>query len=147
MHRERRVMREMLHSAYRRIRPARAAAFGDRVHVRLRRMRTERRLRARRAMLFPQIKPLVAGKRGFEVGGPSTIFAEPGLIPVYPIVAALDNANFSGQTLWEGTITEGATFRFHPSKPVGRAFISEATHLGDVADSVYDFVLSSHTLE
>jgi SAM-dependent methyltransferase len=136
-----------IRTAYRRIRPVRAAVLGNRAHLAVRRITTEHRLRAQRVALFEQIRPLLTERRGFEVGGPSTIFDEAGLIPAYPIVATLDNANFSSQTIWEGSISEGATFRFHPLKPAGRAFIAEATDLGAVADSEYDFVLSSHTLE
>jgi len=106
-----------------------------------------RRLRPLRAQLFTQIAPLARGARGFEIGGPSQIFGPEGLLPVYPLVASLDNANFAAQTIWEGSIEEGFTFVFDPSKPPGRAHICEATDLAPVASQSYDLVLSSHTLE
>jgi SAM-dependent methyltransferase len=106
-----------------------------------------RRVRPERASLMGAIAPIATGARGFEIGGPSQIFGADGLLPVYPLVASLDNANFASQTIWEGTIEAGFTFRFDPGKPAGRAFIAEATDLGEIAEGAYDLVLSSHTLE
>jgi SAM-dependent methyltransferase len=105
------------------------------------------RLRPLRAELMATVAPLVQGKQAFEIGGPSQIFGADGLLPVYPLVASLDNSNYANQTIWEGTIEEGYTFRFDPSKPAGRAFICEATDLQPIASESYDLVLSSHTLE
>jgi len=105
------------------------------------------RVRPERAALMTVVAPAATGARGFEIGGPSQIFGAGGLLPVYPLVASLDNANFASQTIWEGTIEEGFTFRFDSAKPPGRAFIAEATELREIADAAYDLVLSSHTLE
>lgn len=106
-----------------------------------------RRFRPKRARLFGDLGPLAQGRRGFEIGGPSDIFGPAGLLPVYPLVESLDNANYGSQTIWEGSIEAGQTFRFDPEKPAGRAFICEATNLHPVASGSYDVVLSSHTLE
>jgi len=69
------------------------------------------------------------------------------LIPVYPLAGTMDNVNFASQTIWEGAIKEGGTFRFHPGKPAGVQFIGEGADLRMIADCAYDFVLSSHMLE
>jgi SAM-dependent methyltransferase len=106
-----------------------------------------RRFRPLRAKLLATVAPLAQGARAFEIGGPSQIFGTDGVLPVYPLVASLDNSNFANQTIWEGTIEEGYTFEFDPSKPAGRAFICEATDLQPIASESYDIVLSSHTLE
>ena len=106
-----------------------------------------RRVRPRRAAVLPVLMPLAAGQRGFEVGGPSQIFGPAGPLPVYGSLANLDNANFSERTIWEGTIEEGHTFRFHPDKPPGRAYIAEATNLDGIPSEAYSILLSSHTLE
>ena len=109
--------------------------------------RAYRRVFPRRAGIFEAIAPLARGRRGFEIGGPSQIFSREGLLPVYPIVASLDNSNYSSQTVWEGPIEEGNTFRFDPSKPAGRAYIREGTDLHGIASESFGIVLSSHTIE
>jgi SAM-dependent methyltransferase len=42
---------------------------------------------------------------------------------------------------------QGWVFRYHPQRPCGFNFISEATHLPAISGGVYDFILSSHSLE
>jgi SAM-dependent methyltransferase len=59
----------------------------------------------------------------------------------------LDNVNFSSETIWEGSIQEGRTFKFHPSRPSGLQYIREATALVGIPAATYDFLMSSHTLE
>jgi SAM-dependent methyltransferase len=86
----------------------------------------------------------LAGKRGIEIGGPSSIFAT--IIPVYQIVGDLDGANFSANTIWEGSITEGRTYNYH-GKRTGTQYVVEAANLSGIADHAYDFVLSSNCLE
>lgn len=90
---------------------------------------------------------LFAGKRGLEIGGPSEIFSDGGLFPVYPLVGELDNCNFSPSTIWEGNIASGPTFHFSPDSPAGSQYILEATNLASIDSDSRDFVLSSHTLE
>jgi SAM-dependent methyltransferase len=90
----------------------------------------------------------VLQKRGLEIGGPSPdVFGAGGVFPLYSRIASLDNVNFSSNTRWEGSIQEGNTFIFDPSRPPGRQYILEATALVGVPAAAYDFVLSSHALE
>jgi len=84
---------------------------------------------------------------GLEIGGPSQLFDDNGIVPVYSVLQRLDNCNFSNSTIWEGALKEGLTFRFHKDKPLGRQFISEAVALKSVASNAYDCVLSSNTIE
>jgi SAM-dependent methyltransferase len=91
--------------------------------------------------------PLFRGKTGLEIGGPSAVFSRSGLLPVYAVAARVDNCNFSRQTIWEGRIEEGATFRFDERHDPGYQYIAEASSLGKIASATYDFLLSSHTLE
>jgi SAM-dependent methyltransferase len=93
------------------------------------------------------IAPLLRDRKGLEIGGPSQLFSRRGLFPVYPIIAELDNCNFSPTTIWEGTIVEGRTFHFDPQRAPGRQYIAEAVDLSAIADGAYDFVLASHVLE
>jgi SAM-dependent methyltransferase len=90
----------------------------------------------------------VLQKRGIEIGGPSPhLFGAGGILPIYPVIASLDNVNFSSETTWEGSIQAGKTFIFDPSRPPGRQYILEMTALVDIPSATYDFLLSSHTLE
>jgi SAM-dependent methyltransferase len=100
-----------------------------------------------RVRCFRLSGPLLAGKVGLEIGGPSSVFGRRGLFPVYPIVGGLDNCNFSQITIWEGTIAQGATFRYDGQQTPGYQYILEATELAVIPSSTYDFVVSSHTLE
>lgn len=75
------------------------------------------------------------------------MFAPRGMLPVYTLAERVDNCTFARSTIWEGTVTEGDCFRFHPGKPAGRQYILEATDLVAVPSGSYDFVLSSHMLE
>jgi len=104
-------------------------------------------LLARRAKSFQVSQRLFLGKTGIEIGGPSTVFARRGIFPVYPLVAQLDNCNYDKTTVWEGNITQGQTFQFDRSKPLGQQYIIEATAMGCLASGKYDFVISSHVLE
>lgn len=96
---------------------------------------------------YPYCKPHFESKVGLEIGGPSGIFRQQGHIPVYPVASRVDNCNFGSQTVWEGGISEGATFIFDKKKAPGTQYITEASNLQCVDDSTYEFVLSSHCIE
>ncbi len=104
-------------------------------------------LLAGQAQSFQACEPLLAGKHGIEIGGPSRAFSARGIFPVYPIVGSLDNCNFSNATVWEGEIEEGRTFKFDRNKPAGSQFVAEASEMGRFPSAAYDFVLASHVLE
>jgi SAM-dependent methyltransferase len=103
--------------------------------------------KALRAKHFASCRRAARGKVGLEIGGPSSFFSADGLLPLYPAVAALDNCNYSGSTVWEGTIREGLTFQYAPDRAPGSQYIREATDLAGIADASYDLLLSCHTLE
>jgi len=84
------------------------------------------------------------GRSGIEIGGPSALFET--RLPLYEAIDSLDGVNFSGSTIWEGTIQEGKTFNFRPNR-VGRQFVSDGTALDQIQSGFYDFVLSSNCLE
>jgi SAM-dependent methyltransferase len=89
----------------------------------------------------------VAGKEGLEIGGPSAIFRNRKLIPVYQRIARLDGVNFSAKTVWEGQLREGRTYEYLAGREPGWQFILDATDLRSIPSARYDFVLSSHALE
>ena len=108
------------------------------------------RRRIRRIWNYRRIERALKGKRGLEIGGPSSIFspATPnGFVPpIYAIAAAMDNCNFATSTTWsEGEA--GRTFRYLPEAEPGMQYIHDATDLGSIADGSYDFLLASHILE
>jgi SAM-dependent methyltransferase len=100
------------------------------------------RVKARSAFLH-----LIENSAGLEIGGPSHVFSDFGILPLYRHIRSLDNCVFSVQTLWEGSRSEGQTFVYHPKKPTGFNFIRESTNLDGLQDDTYDFILASHTLE
>ncbi|MET0299084.1 MAG: class I SAM-dependent methyltransferase [Flavitalea sp.] len=83
--------------------------------------------------------------KGIEVGGPSPAFSTRGWLPIYRVIAGLDGCNFSSNTIWEGSIREGNTFKYDDK--TGYQYISDATDLSQVPDDKYDFLLSCHSLE
>jgi SAM-dependent methyltransferase len=106
-----------------------------------------RRVFPYRLACYQHCKPLFQSKIGLEIGGVSSIFKRSGSLPVYAGAARIDNCNFGHQTIWEGTIKEGATFHYDKRRAPGNQYIAEATNLSHIAPAFYDFVLSSHTLE
>jgi SAM-dependent methyltransferase len=88
---------------------------------------------------------LVNQKAGLEIGGPSDMFRKwPAPLPLYERVASLDNCDFSRTTVWA---RHQADFVFSPHKVPGKIICNEGSHLLEVADHAYDFVLSCHNLE
>jgi Methyltransferase domain len=107
----------------------------------------QRRIFPQKAICFQICENFVSDKIGLEIGGPSSVFKEKGILPVYPIIKQLDNCNFAGVTTWEGKIDEGLTFKFDKNSPPGQQYLTEAADLSAIASSKYDFILSSHMLE
>lgn len=100
-----------------------------------------------RLRCYAREREAFAGKVGIELGGPSPTFGARGIFPVYPLAARVDNCNFDYHTLWEGKIAPQGGFHFDKRRAPGQQFVAEATDLAFIADSTYDFVLSSHMLE
>ncbi|MFA6432139.1 MAG: methyltransferase domain-containing protein [Candidatus Margulisiibacteriota bacterium] len=90
---------------------------------------------------------ILNGKKGLEIGGPTAYFRKTGPLPIYPVIGALDGLNFSLNTIWEGSLSEGNKFKFDDKKRPGWQFIGEADDLKAIPDGKYDFVISSHCLE
>ena len=101
----------------------------------------------RRAECLPLVRQIVGAGHGLEIGGPSPVFRARGALPIYPHIMQLDNCNFSSETAWEGHISAGNTFQYHPSKNSGTQYISEASDISELKSGTYDFLLSSHVLE
>jgi len=87
------------------------------------------------------------GKRGLEIGGPSGILSDEGPLPVYKVLASLDNCLYSTETLWTERVRHGGAFKYHPQRPAGNQIICEASDLAPVEDSSYECLLASHCLE
>lgn len=75
-------------------------------------------------------------KEGIEIGGPSKIFKK--RLPVYTILKKLDGLNFKESNLWD---QRNQIYEFN------KTYIGEQTNLNFFKDNLYDFLLSSHTLE
>lgn len=87
----------------------------------------------------------ILGKIGLEIGGPSQIFEDKGILPLYKYAQQIDGCNFSFKTIWEGEINEGNTYNV--SGLSGRQYIADGTDLHMIKDASYDFILSCHNLE
>lgn len=82
---------------------------------------------------------------GLEIGGASSIFEDDGLLPIYPLLKSLDGCNFSNSTVWEGSISEGNSYKFN--NRLGYQYISDATDLSKIQSEKYEIVISNHCLE
>jgi SAM-dependent methyltransferase len=96
---------------------------------------------------FKQLKGLIAGKKGVEIGGPSRVFSKSGLMPIYAIADRVDNCNFGQNTIWEGILEEGENFRYGRGAVLGYQYIREATDLHGIPSNEYDFVCSADVIE
>lgn len=94
-------------------------------------MRPDRTLRS--------IGAALDGAVALEPGGPSGIFENRGLLPLYRRLSGLDTLDFRERTLWSEDSRPGPVVR-------GR-LIGEAGHLKGIDDGAYDALLASHVLE
>ena len=77
---------------------------------------------------------------GLEIGGPTKVFSNKGIIPLYNFVESIDNVNYSGDTLWDNQYKEKlVAYR--------KTIVSEASDLSNIESCSYDFVASSNVLE
>ena len=84
-----------------------------------------------------------AGAVALEPGGPSALFAQDGLMPVYPQLASLDTLDYADRTLW----SDDRQAQAGVVTAVRRRLIGEAARLEDIPNDSYDAVLASHVLE
>lgn len=105
-----------------------------------------RRLRANLS-LASSYRAHLRWMRGLEIGGPSEFLADAGPLPLYDVLAALDNCLYATETIWTGAVREGNSFHYHPAKEPGTQIIAEATDLRSIRDSLYECVIACHCLE
>jgi len=53
---------------------------------------------------YSAMVPYLRDKVGLEIGGPSQLFAEGQLIPVYNLCHRIDNCTFASQTIWSSPV-------------------------------------------
>jgi predicted SAM-dependent methyltransferase len=90
---------------------------------------------------------ILGGKKGLEIGGPSSVFSSKGILPIYDYLDSLNNCNFGHNTIWQQAVTEGLTYRYSKKKSLGFQYVSDATNLQTIENANYDCVLSSHVIE
>jgi SAM-dependent methyltransferase len=92
------------------------------------------------------VEPLRGG-RGLEVGGPSAVFRSGGLLPVYPVLGALDGIQIpTAHATWHGELREGPYETGQP-RLTGRLWLREGGDLEPLPTDHYDAILSSHVIE
>ena len=101
----------------------------------------------RRSYFFKKYIKCFRNLVGFEIGGPSALFARKGLLPIYTVAKCMDNCNFSYRTVWEGDVSLGDTFTFNVFRKPGRQYVEDAINLSGITSDHYDFIVSSHCLE
>lgn len=101
----------------------------------------------RRSSALPLLKEKLRGKTGVEIGGPSSIFARRGALPLYSVASRIDSINFASTTLWSADSDNLSGFSHYPSLGKGNRYIGEAVSLDPLVGKSYDFILSSHVLE
>ena len=104
-------------------------------------------IRIRRVNNIEIYRDNLRDKRGIEIGGPSSILKDKGILPIYSVLGSLDGCNYSSETIWEGKLKEGWTYNYQKGKKPGYQYISEAVDISSVRSETYDFVLSSHSIE
>lgn len=95
---------------------------------------------------FTTLKQVILNGKGLEIGGPSQVFADNGILPIYQSIKLLDNSNFSNHTLWN-TQQEGYHYCYSHSQKIGYQYILDGIEMGTIPSCSYDFILSSHVLE
>jgi SAM-dependent methyltransferase len=95
---------------------------------------------------FATYRKQMSGRRALEIGGPSEIFSDHGSVPVYPVLAGVDNCLFSARTIWTGKVND-SSYVYHPKKKPGVQLFCDATGLTSIRSSIYEAVLASHCLE
>lgn len=93
---------------------------------------------------FNIIKPLVKGKVGLEIGGPSPFFCKDAILPIYHIAKRIDDCKFRRDTLWSSDYN---IEKKEISLRRGRKMILDATDLRGIKTGSYDFLLSCHSIE
>src|SRR5271165_2600003 len=89
----------------------------------------------------------VKGEVALEIGGPSGIFRDSGLCPLYRHVRTLDNCVFARETIWEGTREDRSPYVFDVGLPAGLNYVRDATNLDGIGSGTYGCLLASHCLE
>jgi SAM-dependent methyltransferase len=91
-------------------------------------------------MLATFLHEAVNGKKGLEIGGPSSS----GYADIYKYAALIDNVIFSNNTIWS---THGKEYHYIDNTRIGKVIINDATELTTIDTASYDFLFASHSLE
>jgi SAM-dependent methyltransferase len=88
--------------------------------------------------------PLV-GARMLEIGGPSGLFGDGGLLPVYGRASRFDNTQFADTSEWHD-VTGRSDFA-PDGTVIGEQHIVDGSTLAGIADDTYDGICNSHVIE
>ena len=90
-------------------------------------------------MLSTILSQITNNKLGVEIGGPSY----GNVNYIYENAISLDNVIFKKETVWSSHTED----YFYYRNKKGKVIINDAVNISSVNDNVYDFCLSSHSLE
>jgi SAM-dependent methyltransferase len=110
----------------------------------LRNLRTELSTRYRGGLPSGFSEPF-EGIRGLEIGGPSACFERGGIIPVYPMMSAIDGVQPSARTTWHDL--DPAAGYVLGGERRGELHLLDDIELGTIPDDAYGAVFCSHVIE
>jgi SAM-dependent methyltransferase len=108
-------------------------------------MTISRNLRTDPLPFYNDIKESINGRCGVDIGGPSDIFTNRNLLPLYCDAGRMDIINYSNNTAWSSR--QSKYFLNNKSLIKGEFFVMEASELSESHKIRYDFLASSHCLE
>jgi SAM-dependent methyltransferase len=97
--------------------------------------------------VFQNHKSKFENKIALEIGGPSALFRNTNIFPIYDSLLNVDGCNFSTNTIWEGKIKGGVNNYSYTNFKSGTQFVNEGSDLNTISNNQYDLILSCHSLE
>src|SRR5438093_12769557 len=86
------------------------------------------------------------GLDALEIGGPSAVFGQQGLLPIYPLLESVDGVQFAAETFWHGEMRQGE-YRPDGESAHGSLWITDGATLEGVPRGRYEAAISSHVIE
>lgn len=97
--------------------------------------------------IYKKHKIKFINKTALEIGGPSSIFGNKNIFPIYDVLNVVDGCNYNVDTVWEGQIIEGLGNYKYSNSFNGTQYVCEASDLSNLPNHSYDIILSCHSLE
>lgn len=97
-------------------------------------------------MITEFVRRSLTGAKGLEIAGPSQIFSDTGVFPIYPLLAELDDISFPRPQEWGGRPLDVRT-KFDGPRLFAHQYVGDAELDDALPDQRYRCILSSHVIE